>query len=485
MEYVLIFLYAFSLLLIFLFSLGQLHLTWYYLRSKKKRNNPTVDTALDYPKVTIQLPIYNERYVIERLLQSVTAIEYPKEKLEIQVLDDSTDDTVEIIAKLIEALKLEGFNIHHIRRSDRVGFKAGALQYGLEICSGEFIAIFDADFMPQPDFLIKTIPSFSKKNVGMVQTRWGHTNENYSLLTRLQAFGLDAHFSVEQTGRNFANSFINFNGTAGVWRKKTIIDAGGWSADTLTEDLDLSYRAQMKNWDFVYLENIVSPAELPVIMSAVKSQQYRWNKGAAETARKNLGKVLQSNASITRKIHAVLHLLNSSVFICVLLASMLSVPILYIKDYKPEFEFLFILGNIFLLGFFSISFYYWIANKAIRPENKSYFFRLFPAFLTVSMGLSLHNTIAVLEGFFGFKTPFIRTPKFNIFSKTDSWKDNIYIKQKLNGVTFSEALLCLYFIFGIVSGIALNDLGLLIFHLMLTLGFGFVFYNSVKPVKHA
>lgn len=269
MEYVLIFLYAFSLLLIFLFSLGQLHLTWYYLRSKKKRNNPTVDTALDYPKVTIQLPIYNERYVIERLLQSVTAIEYPKEKLEIQVLDDSTDDTVEIIAKLIEALKLEGFNIHHIRRSDRVGFKAGALQYGLEICSGEFIAIFDADFMPQPDFLIKTIPSFSKKNVGMVQTRWGHTNENYSLLTRLQAFGLDAHFSVEQTGRNFANSFINFNGTAGVWRKKTIIDAGGWSADTLTEDLDLSYRAQMKNWDFVYLENIVSPAELPVRKSVV------------------------------------------------------------------------------------------------------------------------------------------------------------------------------------------------------------------------
>ncbi|MDH5366924.1 MAG: glycosyltransferase family 2 protein [Cyclobacteriaceae bacterium] len=485
MEYVLIFLYAFSLLLIFIFSLGQLHLTWYYLRSKKKQAKTTADVIINYPMVTIQLPIYNERYVIERLLQSVTAIEYPKDRLEIQILDDSTDDTTKTTANLAEELKLKGFNIHHIRRPNRVGYKAGALQYGLEICSGEFIAIFDADFMPQPDFLMKTIPSFSNENIGMVQTRWGHTNENYSLLTRLQAFGLDAHFSVEQTGRNFANSFINFNGTAGIWRKETIINAGGWSADTLTEDLDLSYRAQMKNWDFVYLENLVSPAELPVIMSAVKSQQYRWNKGAAETARKNLGKVLLSNASLTRKIHAVLHLLNSSVFIFVLLASLLSVPILYIKDYNPEFGTLFILGNIFLLGFFSISFYYWIANKAIRPNNKIYFFKLFPAFLTVSMGLSFHNTIAVLEGFLGFKTPFIRTPKFNVFSKNDSWKNNVYIKQKVNISTLSEAILSLYFIFGISSAYFLNDWGLFIFHLMLSIGFGFVFYNSVKPIKHA
>ncbi|UII33303.1 glycosyltransferase family 2 protein [Fulvivirga ulvae] len=483
MEYIVIILYGLSLLLIFLFSLGQLHLTWHYLKAKKQKD-VAVKPLQVYPKVTVQLPVYNERYVVQRLIDAVCRFEYPKEKLEIQVLDDSTDETVEIIADKVNTWKAEGVNIRHIRREERTGFKAGALQYGLDMAEGEFIAVFDADFLPQPDFLSKTLPVF-ENTTGVVQTRWGHLNKDYSILTRLQAFGLDAHFSIEQTGRNHAGSFINFNGTGGVWRKKCIYDAGGWSADTLTEDLDLSYRAQMKGWKFKYLEDYTAPAELPVIMTAVKSQQYRWNKGAAETARKNLGKVFRSPINGVGKLHAFFHLLNSSVFICLLLASVLSIPMLFIKDAYPAFNFIFNLGSIFLIGFLSIGFFYWIASRQSHPKGTGkYYLTTFPVFLTVSMGLSLHNGIAVLEGLLGIKSPFIRTPKFNIKSKADSWKDNIYVKRKIDFLTILEGFLSLYFMFGIAAGIYLNDLGLIIFHVMLTLGFASVFYYSIKPLKH-
>lgn len=483
MEYIIIILYSLSLLLIFLFSLGQLHLTWHYLRSKKQK--PKVLSQLQaFPKVTVQLPVYNEKYVVQRLIDGVCQFNYPKDKLEVQVLDDSTDETLEIIAEAVADWKNKGINIKHIRRADRKGFKAGALQYGLEIAEGEFIAIFDADFMPQSDFLNKVLPAF-ENNIGVVQTRWGHLNKDYSLLTRLQAFGLDAHFSVEQTGRNHAGSFINFNGTGGVWRKNCIYDAGGWSADTLTEDLDLSYRAQMKGWKFKYLEDCIAPAELPVIMTAIKSQQYRWNKGAAETAKKNLWKVLCSPIKISGKVHAVFHLFNSSVFICLLLASILSIPMLFIKEAHPKLNFLFDLGAVFLIGFFAITFFYWIATKQTYPEGTGkYFFKTFPVFLIVSMGLSLHNGIAVLEGLLGIKSPFIRTPKFNIKNKEDSWKGNIYVHPKIDFLTILEGLLSLYFIFGIAVGIYLHDLGLIVFHIMLALGFGGVFYYSIKPLKH-
>lgn len=483
MEYIVIILYGLSLLLIFLFSLGQLHLTWHYLKAKRQKK-VAVKPLQIHPKVTIQLPVYNERYVVQRLIDAVCRFEYPKEKLEIQVLDDSTDETVDIITDKVNEWKAEGINIRHIRRGERTGFKAGALQYGLAMAEGEFIAVFDADFLPQPDFLIKTLPVF-ENTTGVVQTRWGHLNKDYSILTRLQAFGLDAHFSIEQTGRNHAGSFINFNGTGGVWRKKCIYDAGGWSADTLTEDLDLSYRAQMKGWRFKYLEDYTAPAELPVIMTAIKSQQYRWNKGAAETARKNLWKVFQSPINRVGKLHAFFHLLNSSVFICLLLASVLSIPMLFIKDAYPAFNFIFNLGSIFLIGFLSIGFFYWTASRQSHPKGTGkYYLTTFPVFLTVSMGLSLHNGIAVLEGLLGIKSPFVRTPKFNIKSKTDSWKDNIYVNRKIDFVTILEGFLSLYFMFGIAAGIYLNDLGLIIFHVMLTLGFASVFYYSIKPLKH-
>ncbi len=474
---VLVILYAFSLAFIFVFSLVQLHLTFSY--RKKTGPDDSLREVSEWPMVTIQLPVYNEKYVIERLLRAATSLDYPKDLLQVQVLDDSNDETSDVI----DRLKREGLEFDHVRRPDRKGFKAGALQYGLSKAKGEFIAVFDADFVPSPDFLYRTIPNFMQRT-GLVQTRWGHLNKNYSLLTKLQAFGLDAHFTVEQTGRSKAGSYISFNGTGGIWRKACIIDAGGWSSDTLTEDLDLSYRAQLKNWEFEYLEDYEAPAELPVIMPAIKSQQYRWNKGAAETARKLLPSVLRSPGSFTRKLHATFHLLNSSVFIFLFLAAILSIPMLYVKHSFPVFEWVFIIGSVFLAGFFSITYFYWVANKKSSGKisflefGKSYFL-----FLIVSMGLSLHNGWAVLQGLIGFKTSFIRTPKFNIVGKKGEWKRNQYLNLRLSTMTILEGLLAVYFLFGIWYGISIRDYGLLLFHSMLALGFSMVFIYSLIPIR--
>ncbi|MEO9803120.1 MAG: cellulose synthase family protein [Reichenbachiella sp.] len=484
MEWIVVVVYCTALFAIFLFSLSQLHLTWIYTRPK---STDTSNFDSDYePIVTVQLPVFNEKYVAERLIDSITKLDYPKHKLEIQVLDDSTDETVEIIARKVAQYQAEGFDILQIRRTDRKGFKAGALAHGTEICRGEFMAIFDSDFLPGSDFIKRTVGYFGNEKIGMVQTRWGHVNKDYSMLTEMQAFGLDAHFTVEQGGRNRSGSFMNFNGTAGIWRKSCVLDAGGWSADTLTEDLDLSYRAQLKGWKFQFDETVESPAELPVIMSAIKSQQYRWNKGAAETAKKNLFNVFRSDMSFMIKLHAAMHLLNSSVFVLLLTASVLSIPMLYIKDANAGLEWLFNLGSFFLLGFFSIATFYYVGLKQIeKVRTRVIFLKKFPLFLSFSMGLALHNAMAVMEGFLGFKTPFIRTPKFNITTKNESWVSNQYIKTKLTWGTLLEGVLCLYFVMGIVSAWWLHDFGLIIFHIMLATGFGIIFFHSLKNVKHA
>jgi len=483
MEWMIIAGYGTALLIICIFSLGQFNLAWHYMKAKKEEAD-TIEPMDEYPKVTVQLPVYNELYVVERLLDCVAKLNYPKDKLEIQVLDDSTDETVEVIAKKVNEIKARDINIQHVRRPDRVGYKAGALQYGMQKTDADYIAIFDADFLPEEDFLLKTMPHFKNENIGMVQTRWGHLNQNYSILTQMQAFGLNAHFTVEQKGRQAAGSFINFNGTAGVWRKQCIEEAGGWEHDTLTEDLDLSYRAQLKGWKFHFLEDVVSPAELPVLIPAIKSQQYRWTKGAAETARKTLPSVLRAPMKFREKTHAVMHLLNSSVFLFLMIAAVLSIPMLYIKEFNPELAIIFDLGSIFMIGFFAMGLFYWASTKAVHPEYTfKYFATQFPLFLTFSMGLALHNSIAVLEGFFGVKSAFIRTPKFNIQAKGDSWKGNIYLEKVFTPVTLFEGLLALYFIFGIISGFRLEDYGLMFFHAMLAIGFGFIFYQQLKPVK--
>ena len=356
-EYIVVGIYLLTMLLLFLYSMGQLHLTLAYLKARKKEQ-VEIPEINSYPFVTVQLPVYNEKYVVERLIDTVYQLDYPKDLLEIQVLDDSTDETVELIANKVAHHRKNGILIEHVQRADRSGFKAGALAYGLTQAKGEYVAIFDADFVPSKDFLLKTIPHFENKEIGVVQTRWGHLNRNYSLFTKIQAFALNAHFSVEQTGRNYSNSFINFNGTAGVWRKACIEDAGGWSADTLTEDLDLSYRAQMKGWKFKFLEEVETLAELPILMPAIKSQQYRWNKGAAETAVKNLKKVWKGSFPFKTKIHATFHLLNSSIFVLLLFGGIFSLPVLYIKYQHPEIDLYFHLASILLIGFLCIGLFF-------------------------------------------------------------------------------------------------------------------------------
>lgn len=477
MIYIILLIYLLPLLFIFSFSLMQLSLIISYLKGRKSTQTSSI-SHLASKKITIQLPIYNERYVIERLLDAVADFDYPKDKFDVQVLDDSTDESVEIVAQKIAELKLKGVDIEHVRRENRTGFKAGALAYGLAFAKGEFIAIFDADFVPQKDFLKKTIPYFEDNNVGVVQTRWTHLNENYSLLTQLQAFGLDAHFTIEQIGRNAGNHFINFNGTAGVWRKATIEDAGGWQADTLTEDLDLSYRAQIKGWKFVYLPNVESPAELPMVMNAIKSQQYRWTKGAAECSVKNLKRLFSApKINFSTKMNGFYHLMNSSVFVAVLLLALLSLPVMLISRESEIYQKFFIYTSFFQISWLILGVFYWISFRG-KHQNVFEFVKRFFLFLTFMMGLSLHNSIAVIEGWMGKKTPFVRTPKFNLEAKNTSWKSNLYLNKKIGIATYLEILLCLYLLFTIILELYLQEYGLLPFHLMLVVGYlGVIFYT--------
>ena len=487
LSVLIIIIYGAALLFIFGFSISQLNLLIVYLKNKaREKREKNIQQHADYPfpGVTIQLPVYNELYVAERLIDAVAQLDYPKELLEIQVLDDSTDETTDVISRKVKSVREKGLTIHHIRRDSREGFKAGALAHGLQFAKNEFIAIFDSDFLPLPDFLKRTMAVFEDKKIGVVQARWDHLNKDYSLLTRLQAFGLDAHFTIEQKGRNAAGHFINFNGTAGVWRTACIIDSGGWQSDTLTEDLDLSYRAQLKGWKFIYLEDVNVPAELPVTMSALKNQQYRWNKGAAECAKKNLLKVLQEkNIRLSTKLHAVFHLMNSTVFVAVVISGLLSIPMLLIKAEYRQFHWMFFFASFFLVGFLVLSVFYYTAHAQKKENffrNIFQFIKTFPVFLSVSMGLALHNAVAVLEGYFGRKTSFMRTPKFNIRSSEQSWKGNRYLESRVSWITVVEALLALYFTGGLLLAFVTGDFGLFPFHLMLALGYAIVFYYSVS-----
>lgn len=483
MELTLIILYAAFLTFIFLYSLVQLSLAYSYQKSRRKKHVSLDELDQEqWPHVTIQLPVFNELYVVERLIDAVIKMDYPKDKLEIQVLDDSTDESFEVATRRVDLYNAQGFDIVQIKRPERKGFKAGALAYGLELAKGEFTAVFDADFIPQPGFLKSTIPYFfTDPKIGVVQTKWEHLNENYSILTKMQAFGLDAHFTVEQKGRNAGGHFINFNGTAGIWRNACIDDAGGWQSDTITEDLDLSYRAQLKGWKFKYLEEFGSPAELPAEMMALKNQQFRWTKGAAECAVKNLPKVFKEKSlDFGTKLHATFHLLNSFIFICVLCTAILSLPLLILKPQLIEYELIFQVASIYLLSFVILAFFYWV-SRAHKPESRGWRFLLnFPLFLSMSMGLSLHNSVAVIEGYIGKKSPFIRTPKFAISKDQGTWVDKKYRAISANPLTIVEGLLSLYFITGIILAFVLGEYGLLPFHIMLSVGFGMVFFYSVK-----
>ncbi len=478
--------YVFALSYITIYCLLQFHLLYSY--KKHYRNNDafisvplTKDDQL--PFVTIQLPIFNELFVVERLLENITQFDYPKDRFEIQLLDDSTDETLDISKAQVEKYKKLGFDISLQHRVDRSGYKAGALKNGMLTAKGEFIAIFDADFLPRKDFLRSTIPHFNNPEVGVVQTRWQHINQDYSIITKLQAMQLNVHFTVEQQGRKAGNYLLQFNGTAGVWRRNTIDDAGGWEADTLTEDLDLSYRAQLKGWEIVYLEKFGSPAELPVEMNGLKSQQFRWMKGGAENARKILPTVWKSELPMSKKIHATGHLLSSGIFLFVFLSGIFSVPLVFMfEGLGYDIGFL----KYALLGLFSVIAVYYVANVDAELADVSKtklvfkFLFLFPLFLALSMGLSLHNTIAVLQGYRGKKSAFIRTPKFGIKNISDNFRKKNYLAQKISWTTIFEGLLAVYFAIGIIGGIYLNQPIFLIYHLLLMIGFGTICYYSIK-----
>ena len=476
--------YIISLTILFFFGSHGFNMIYYYFKTFNKRTEDLDEKDFfmdEFPVVTVQIPLYNEQYVITRLIDSVLRLDYPKDKLEIQILDDSTDETTQIIDNHIKKYREQGFDIAHIHRTNREGYKAGALKIGLETAKGEFVAVFDADFIPRKKFLKRTIPYFSKdKMLGLVQTRWEHLNREYSLMTKTQAIALDGHFVIEQAVRNRAGFFINFNGTGGVWRKECIFDAGNWEADTLTEDLDLSYRAQMKGWKFRYLVNFTSPAELPSDIGALKSQQFRWTKGAIETAKKIYPQVLRSDMSFKLKFQSFIHLYCNLAYPFILLAAILNLPVMLIKlsgEYDGVFKFM----SVFIFAFISSFLFYLYSQKDVYPDWQKRII-YFPVFLAGSMGFSVNNTKAVFEGLLDKKSEFVRTPKYQIMDKKDSWKGKNYVNKKLSFTTYIEAFLAVYCFAGVIIAIATAQVAAIPFQLMFCGGFTTVSVLSIRQV---
>jgi len=481
MELILLGIYILALVILSIFGLYGLVMVITYLRLKPSDPQPARRVADDeLPLVTVQLPIFNERYVVERLIDAVCVLDWPKERLEIQVLDDSTDDTVRLSQIVVNQKLNDGFNIKLLHRTSRAGYKAGALKQGLAVSEGEYVAIFDADFIPSSNFLRDTVPHLiADPNIGMVQARWEHTNGDYSLLTRVQAMALDAHFAMEQQVRNRARVFINFNGTAGVWRKNCIVDAGDWHSDTLTEDLDLSYRAQLRGWRFLYLNDVTVPAELPAEVNGLKLQQFRWTKGAIETAKKHLRRVWKSEQPLAVKLHATIHLTSNVVFPFILFIALLNVPIVLVKKAHPELDPYYNWMAIFILASISTFLFYLCAQRNIRGDWKHRIL-LFPVFMAGTMGLAVNNTKGVLEALFNKKSEFKRTPKYNITKKEDTWTQSIYRLSKVSLGTVIELLLAIYFVVGVIISVWLVEIAALPFQLLYLFGFGFAGYLSLR-----
>jgi cellulose synthase/poly-beta-1,6-N-acetylglucosamine synthase-like glycosyltransferase len=493
LESIILAVYFVSLAILFVF--GSHGYVMVYLYNKFRAQAVKTPQPLQhFPKVTVQLPVFNELYVVERLIRAVCEIDYPRDLLEIQILDDSTDETTRIAQRWVEHYQKQGYAIKLLHRGSRKGYKAGALREGLAVAAGKFIAIFDADFIPPRNFFKQTLPHFNDAKVGVVQTRWGHLNFDYSTLTRAQAIGLDGHFVVEQTARHRAGYFINFNGTAGVWRRECILDAGNWSADTLTEDLDLSYRAQLRGWKFVFLPNAICQSELPAEIGGVKAQQFRWTKGAIQTAKKNLPRVWQSTLPLRVKLQSTVHLTNNLVFPFILIVGLLNLPLLIIKNESANDHTLFFaVISIFVLAFFGSFLMYLTALRESYPDWRR---RLlyFPLFMAGSMGLSINNTRAILQGLFNDHGEFWRTPKYRLESAQDCFHDKQYFitrefwrRGMRNGIF--EAFMALYCLTGVGVAIYYGELAAIPFQGLYFAGYGFVAYLSFKQyfwprVKH-
>ncbi|MGH9500778.1 MAG: cellulose synthase family protein [Terriglobales bacterium] len=432
--------------LILLASYGAHRYVLVYLYYKHKKNRTTAPAShfAELPRVTVQLPIFNEQFVVERLLQAVCRLKYPREKLDIQVLDDSTDETEAVARGLVNHYAAQGFPITYHHRDNREGFKAGALAEGMGAARGEFIAIFDADFVPPADFLLLTIHHFTDPKIGMVQTRWTHINRNYSFLTEVEAILLDGHFVLEHSGRARSDVFFNFNGTAGMWRRQAIEEAGGWQHDTLTEDTDLSYRAQLKGWKFIYLQDVECPAELPVEMTAFKTQQARWAKGLIQTSKKILPQVLRSDQRFHVKLEAWYHLTANLSYPLMVVFSVLLMPAMIIRFYQGWFQMLYIDLPLFLASTFSISSFYLVSQRELFPGKWFRALLYLPFLMALGIGLTVTNTRAVLEALVGKQTAFARTPKYHVESRKDKVRASKY-RRRLGWVPWVELLIGCYF----------------------------------------
>ena len=443
--------------------------------------SPLTDAEEKLPKITVQLPIFNEALVVNRLLEAISRLDYPHELLQIQVLDDSTDETTEIAAVAVKRYQQLGFNITLLHRRDRVGFKAGALAAGLTQATGEFIAMFDADFVPPPDFLWQTLPPLlTQPQVGFVQTRWGHLNRNYSGLTAAQGLAIDGHFTIEQTARYKSGYLLNFNGTAGIWRRSCIDSSGGWQGDTLCEDMDLSYRAQLIGWQPVYLRDIISPAELPPQLAAFKRQQFRWAKGSIQCLKK-LGQpvILSPRYSWFTKLQALIHLSNYLVHPLMVILTLLTPMLIYYNSMEQiRFPLIYL-----SLGSFGPPFMYLVTQIILYPKTWRQHYKIMPLLALLGGGIALSNSKAIMEGLLGVGNNFRRTPKFNVASAQDKWQDSVY-RLPLDGLVIGEVALSLYSFWGAWLA-ATNGHGVAVpFILLYALSFGYVGAQGVWEARY-
>ncbi|MDQ7778611.1 MAG: glycosyltransferase family 2 protein [Planctomycetota bacterium] len=458
---------------------------WYKRHGAKPK-----ETFKELPLVTVQLPVFNEMYVVTRLLDAVCAMEYPRDRLQVQLLDDSIDETTQIAEAHVRSLVEKGHNVSFIHRNDRTGFKAGALEAGLKTATGEYVAIFDADFLPSRDLLMKLIHYFTDPKVGMVQARWGHVNRDFSLLTRVQSILLDGHFVIEHTARNRSGRFFNFNGTAGMWRKTCIEDAGGWHHDTLTEDLDLSYRAQLNGWQFIFLPEVVAPAEVPVEMNAFKSQQHRWAKGSVQVGLKILPRIWMSPIPLKTKIEATFHLTGNFAYLLMLLMSLILLPVTLMRgqlgfqlgwqaDYYIDLA-------LFIAATISVGMFYVVSQI---EGHRDWWTRLkyFPLLISVGIGLSLNNSKAVLEALFGHDSSFVRTPKYNVGNAAeppaDNWKKKKYFGAR-SMMAYIEIFLGLYFCVSLYTAWQYGMYSSIPFLALFPLGFLYVGVLSLFQRRH-
>ncbi|MCP4168799.1 MAG: glycosyltransferase [Chloroflexi bacterium] len=469
--------YFLSTALLAVYGIHALFNTVVYLRNRDKPAAKTTTTpeseALDLAFVTVQLPVYNERHVVNRLIEAVAHLDWPADRLQIQVLDDSSDDTVQMVAEVVARLRRNGTRIEHVRRPDRVGYKAGALTYGMQTAKGEYIAIFDADFVPPPDFLHRTLPSFSDPAIGCVQTRWGHLNPEVSHLTRAQALGIDGHFTVEQHARNSLGAFLNFNGTAGIWRRSCMEQVGGWQGDTLTEDLDLSYRAQLQGWRITYLPYIEVPAELPVQIDAFKRQQFRWAKGSIQTAKKLGISLWRAPQPLWRKALGTLHLTGYLAHFLMLLNLVLLLPVMFIRS-----PFLWLTG-VFSVAAIGPPLLYWVTMQTRLPASVSKTTRLARLGILVAMGtgLAINNTKAVLEALTGRESAFKRTPKFAVTNKGSAWQTSSYTLPR-GPTAWLELVLAIYAVSLLIYGLSVGMWWMFLWLMMYASGFSYMAYLS-------